>query len=244
MISRKDLLECFSVVEENEKGYYFFQHNLPQKIYTYSLKNCGKNDFLTVSENLVDRDFAMFITSQAPESLSRDKPSLYKIPVNTYGFTHGLVVPSSYHSALKNRLEKKRKNLFLCIPIFECEFSGDESEAEFREMIARNIPVFEWRRTVFPKLKVYFDNPQTGAGTDESGVLMKYHTLVSEIKNLNGVGNGFIEITNFQNKVIEVLSPSEDMYILIENRTREINLNFLKLLEAVSKFSGSELVNA
>lgn len=107
-------------------------------------------------------------------------------------------MPNTYHGSLKGRLESKRDNLFLCIPIHRCEFSGGESEAEFKEMIRRSIPVFRWDRNVCPKIKVYFDNPGTEAGTDEAGVLMKYPTLLSKIESLNGVVSGFIEITNYR----------------------------------------------
>lgn len=56
---------------------------------------------------------------------------------------------------------------------------------------------------------MYFDNPGTETGTDGAGVLMKYPALLSEIENLGGVISGFIEITNYNGQVVEVLSPKK-----------------------------------
>jgi hypothetical protein len=136
MFSKQDLLESFPVVDERDSGYYFFQHKLPKLVYEYCLKSAVDKDLLTVTEDTTDRDFAIKVVDQAPIDLSLEKPTLYELSGNDYGFTHALAVPSSYHSSLKGRLEHKRRNLFLCVPIFRCEFAGDESEAEFRDMIS------------------------------------------------------------------------------------------------------------
>lgn len=238
MFSKKDLLESFSTVEEGPGGRYFFQHKLPKVTYQYYLKTSVKIDFIAVSEDATDRDFSTVFLDQAPSLIEEKKPTIYEIQENDYGFTHAIAVPSSYHSILKGRLEDKRKNLYLCIPIFCCEFSGEESEEEFKEMITRMVPVFKWRRSSFPKLRVYFDNPKTGAGTYENGTLMKFETLVSEMESLSGVVSGFIEVTNFKGEVLEVLSPAQDVYIVIRNRIEEESFNFSKALDEVSGFSG------
>jgi hypothetical protein len=103
-------------------------------------------------------------------------------------------------------------------------------------MISRMIPVFRWRRHVFPKLRVYFDNPATASGTVEDGVLMKVSTLVSEIENLNDVVSGFIEITNYKAKVVEILSPEVDLYTLIRYRSTEFTLAFDELKKEILEF--------
>lgn len=237
MFSKQDLLESFPVVDERDFGYYFFQHKLPKLVYEYCLKSAMDRDLLTVTEDTVDRNFAIKVVDQAPLDLSREKPTLYELSGNDYGFTHVLAVPSSYHSSLKGKLEPKRGNLFLCIPIFRCEFTGDESEAEFRDMISRMIPAFKWQRHTFPKLRVYFDNPTTASGTAEDGVLMKVSTLVSEIENLNGVVSGFIEITNYKTKVVEILSPEVDVYTLIRDRSAEVTLSVDELKKEILAFA-------
>ncbi|MGG6348715.1 hypothetical protein [Pseudomonas putida] len=235
MFSKGDLLQSFSSVDEFA-GCYFFQHKLPKVVYQYCLKSSDEKDLLVISEGLSDRAFSVEVVEQVPRSLDQGEVIIFNISQNKYGFTHALVLPNTYHGSLKGRLESKRDNLFLCIPIHRCEFSGGESEAEFKEMIRRSIPVFRWDRNVCPKIKVYFDNPGTEAGTDEAGVLMKYPTLLSEIESLNGVVSGFIEITNYRGGVVEVLSPKKEVFTLIRNRKDEQVLTHSRLVEAVHDF--------
>ncbi|NWE37572.1 hypothetical protein, partial [Pseudomonas gingeri] len=167
MFSKQDLLKSFAVVDEDRSGHYFFQHNLPKTTYRYCLKSSASQDVLIVSEDVDDRQFSIAVLDQSPGGLSKDKPTLYEISENEYGFTHALAVPNNYHGSLKGNLEYKRDNLFLCVPIFRCEFSGEETEEQFKDMAQRMLPIFKWKRDVFPKLRVYFDNPSTGAGTYE-----------------------------------------------------------------------------
>lgn len=239
MFSKDDLLQSFASVDEY-LGCYFFQHKLPKVTYEYCLHSTQKKDLLVISEGVSDRDFAVKVAGQAPDSLTQDEPCLFGLFPNKYGFTHALVVPNTYHGSLKGRLESKRGNLYLCIPIHRCEFSGTESEREFKEMIQRLIPVFRWDREGCPKIRVYFDNPSTEAGTDEAGVLMKYPTLLTEIDNLSGVVNGFIEITNYKGGVMEILSPEVEMFTLIRNRKDEEVLTRPQLVEALNGFVYAE----
>lgn len=235
MLSKDDLLQSFASVDEYA-GCYFFQHKLPKSTYEYCLKNADEQDLLVISENISDRDFSVAVADQAPDCLSQDKAVVFAISPNKYGFSHALVVPNTYHGSLKGRLESKRGNLYLCIPMHRCDFSGAESEAEFKEMIQRMIPIFRWDRNVCPKIKVYFDNPVTATGVDEAGVLMKYPALLAEIDNLSGVVSGFVEVTNSNGDVVEVLSASKGVFTLIRNRKDEEVLIHSKLVEALNSF--------
>ncbi|MBP1127128.1 MULTISPECIES: hypothetical protein [Pseudomonas] len=237
MFTKQDLMESFAVVDEGSGGHYFFQHKLPKVTYNYCLKSSSDRDVLNVSEDVDDREFAAEVLDQAPSLLSPSKPNIYKLAGNEYGFTHAIAVPCTYHASLKGRLEPKRGKLFLCVPIYRSEFSGDETESEFKEMMTRMIPVFRWKRSACPKLKVYFDNPKTGSGTYENGALLKFPTFISEVENLNGVVNGFIEVTNYKGEVLEVLSPRKDVYTLIRNRTDEDSMDLPKLLQKLSEFA-------
>ncbi|KAA0994801.1 hypothetical protein FQ192_11740 [Pseudomonas sp. ANT_J12] len=240
MFSKQDLLGAFAVVDEDDSGHYFFQHNLPKTTYWYCLKSSADQDVLIVSEDVNDRQFATAVLDQSPEVLFKDKPTLFKISENVYGFTHAFAVPNNYHGSLKGNLDSKRDKLFLCVPIFRCEFSGGETEKEFKDMAQRMLPVFKWKRDVYPKLRVYFDNPKTGAGTYEAGALLKIKTLVAEVENLNGVISGFVEITNYKGDVIEILSPAKDEYKLIRNRSVEEVMDFCGVAEKLFVFSKGE----
>lgn len=186
MFDEADIRQSYSDDVETHTGHYFFQLHLAKTFYDYCLKSTADVDLLVISEAIVDRAFAMDVIRQASGDFSQDRVSRFDLTANPYGFTQALVLPNTYHGAFKGRFDAKRERLYLCVPIHRCEFSGDESANEFKAMLGRTVYPFRWNRPVSPKIRVYFDNPATGAGTDEEGVLMTYSTVLSEIDNLNG----------------------------------------------------------
>jgi len=235
MLHEADIRQSYSDVETHA-GHYFFQLRLAETFDDHCLKSTPERDLLVISEAIVDRAFAMDVIRQASGDFSQDRVSRFDLTANPYGFTQALVLPNTYHGAFKGRFDAKRERLYLCVPTHRCEFSGDESADEFKAMLERTVYPFRWNRPVSPKIRVYFDNPVTGAGTDEQGVLMTYSTLLSEIGNLNGVVSGFIEITNYAGEVIEVLSPGQDQFTLIRHRSDETAVSLPQLKDAVNRF--------
>ncbi|WP_263227423.1 hypothetical protein [Pseudomonas alabamensis] len=235
MFDEADIRQFYSDVETHA-DHYFFQLRLAETFDDHCLKSTPEKDLLVISEAIVDRAFAMDVIRQASGDFSQDRVSKFDLTANPYGFTQALVLPNTYHGAFKGRFDAKRERLYLCVPIHRCEFSGDESADEFKAMLERTVYPFRWNRPVSPKIRVYFDNPVTGAGTDEGGVLMTYSTVLSEIGNLNGVVNGFIEITNYAGDVIEVLSPGQDQFTLIRHRSDETAVSLPQLMDALNRF--------
>jgi len=237
MFHEADIRQSYSDVETHA-GHYFFQLRLAETFDDHCLKSTPERDLLVISEAIVDRAFAMDVIRQASGDFSQDRVSRFDLKANPYGFTQALVLPNTYHGAFKGRFDAKRERLYLCVPIHRCEFSGDESADEFKAMLERTVYPFRWNRPVSPKVRVYFDNPVTGAGTDEEGVLMTYSTVLSEIGNLNGVVNGFIEITNYAGEVIEVLFPGQDQFTLIRHRSDEtaVAVSLPQLMDALNRF--------
>lgn len=236
MISERDLIEEYGDVKPVGRGALFFQDRMRSYTYNYWLRTIGGRDLLVVSKDTIDDNLPFNIFSSVPNQLSADKPSVSTLPRGTSHFTHVFVVPSHYHSYLKGADNIDRDNLFLCIPIYRCEFSGGETVDEFRDMYLHYIPILEWSRPRCPKLYVYFDNPATGGGTDKAGVLLKQSVSLLEIEALNGVSDGFIEITNWQEKVVEIISPSLGSYKLIRDRKYEESLSKDELFIRIQKF--------
>jgi len=234
MITKDDLLQEFGEFHEAE-GCCFAEYVVATYRLHCSLHLSDDQTVAVVSKDICDPDFAARVLMQAPAGLPRDRPTIFDLPHNARGFTHAMAVPSTYHGFL-NQIED-RANLFLCIPIFRCEFSGNESVEEFRWSTHHIVAIDNWHRTRQPKIKVYFDNPRTGGGTDDAGALVPLRVLLAEIDNLNGVGNGFIEITNYRGEVIEVLSPAEGYYVLIRNRRDEEAMDRAGLVAAVETFT-------
>ncbi|WP_353949759.1 hypothetical protein [Stenotrophomonas maltophilia] len=234
MITKDDLLQEFGDIREAD-GCCFGEY----AVATYSIYCClrlaADQTIAVVSRNISDPAFAADVALRAPAGLPLDRPTVFEIPPNAHGFTHAMAVPSTYHGFL-NQIEE-RAGLFLCVPIYRCEFSGDESADGFRQAAAHIVPVYEWDRAMQPRISLYFDNPRTGGGTDEVGATAPLRVLLAELDNLNGVSNGFIEITNYRGEVIEVLSPEEGHYVLIRNRQDEEAMDRAQLVAAVETFT-------
>ncbi|MFZ3002536.1 MAG: hypothetical protein WA071_19630 [Undibacterium umbellatum] len=228
MLTKEDLAANFSGLSDLGQGTIKCLDELPQKTYFNYIKfgatsNSGP-DLLLVSENIEDDEFALTMFSSVRDISYEDTLQLAKLPENSYGFTNVVLAGPSYHRHLKGRLDDKRDNLLLCIPSYPCEFTATESVDDFFLLRRHITPSDDWRRSQSPIIRLRFDNPKTQSGTGEDTVLVKFSALAIEIDKLNGVSNGYIEISNYENKIIEILSPSIDKFILIRDRddqTRE-----------------------
>lgn len=234
MITKDDLLREFGELGEAH-GCYFGKYVVATFTIHCCLRNTNGHDLAITSQDIADPEFAANVLLNAPHHLSHDGPTIFEIPSSAYGFTHALAVPATYHGLLNRNAN--RTNLFLCLPIFRCEFSGNESVEEFKWSTHHIVDVNNWQRTRQPKISVYFDNPRTGGGTEKDGAIVSLETLIAEIDNLSGVSNGFIEITNYRNEVIEMLSPEEGRYALIRNRQDEELMDRASVIAAVEKFA-------
>lgn len=244
MLNKMDLESNVSAVVELGSGVVRCQDVLPKMKYFYYLKlaEVGSTapDYVLVSENRMDDDFAVEVLANAAALNVGVSSRLKRHPLrpNKYGFTSMLFADSSYHAYFKGRLDEKRSNLVQVVPIYDCEFTGDESPDEFAMMRRDLVPTLNWEREVAPKILLRFDNPKTRGGTGDSEVLVKYGTLIREIDNLQGVSNGFIEIINHLGSVREVLSADEDSFVLIHERddSNRENLSRDALLNVVHRF--------
>lgn len=222
MIELFDLQSNFLGVEDLGGGIFRCKDALPKTTIYYYTKIgvlAGEpNDYLVVSKNLADDNFAKLLLASV--EMKGDELGLHIIssPPNKYGFTQIVVAPVEYHSYFKGRLDQKRSNLFLCTPSFTCEFSGKETVEEFSIIRRDIVPSLNWQREISPKALLYFDNPKTRAGSGARDVYVKQSVAQREIDLLSGVENGFIEISNYKGEVIEILSPNDMKYILINDR--------------------------
>jgi hypothetical protein len=235
MLSYLSLVNNFSDVTRIGNGVVRCSDVLPRVTYYYYIRMAGeslaKHDFLLVSENMIDDNFASSILSSACSST--DGMTLEKVlsGENKYGFSHALIAPKDFHSYFKGRLDEERQNLLLCLPIHNCEFAGNESLDEFVFMRKQSVATFDWRRTMTPKIMFRFDNPVTQGGTGDMAVLVKFETVLREVENLSGVEAGFIEVTNYCGQIVEVLSSSNEAFILIRdfNDTKRESVDGKKL---------------
>lgn len=241
MLTENNIRERVGEIKNINQGLFLCPFQLPAKTINNYIKieNPQDLDFILVSFNLRDDEFANYLFESLPDQIDLTRISKNHIPSNKYGFSDVLLVPPTCHSQLKGIFDKERENLIWCIPIHKYEFSDNESKEELREMYIRTTPVQDWKRKGVPKIKIYFSNPKTKSGTvNENPVILNYEYLINEIKEINGVENGFLEITNYKNEVIEIVSPLEGQYFLILNRddSKRILMTIDQIIEAVDQF--------
>ena len=194
-----------------------FKDILPDSEYIYYLGYTKlKNQSILVVSQDIDDVFASKLIQVA--SFQKNALGLLKFKhhiENKYGFNSAILAGAEYHDYFKGRLDDVRKNLTLCLPIFECEFSGYESIDLFYAMRIFLIESLNWKRPVTPKILLQFDNPKTKGGTKgKKYVPVKFNVLKAEIANLSGVLNGFIEVRNYCDEYAKITSTSEDQYIM------------------------------
>lgn len=238
MITYDDLVNKFGEsVEELKRNLFKFKIELPKfTIFYYLLSSDDAGDILLSSKKNEDDDFAFRIYAQL--SITETICALKKIDLdsNKYGFDSLLLIPSNYHNNLRGILDNKRDNLILCAPIFHYEFSGEESVDEFREMSTKKIFINEWTRKPVPKVFIRFDNPKTRAGTiGDKYVLTSDSYLMSEVYNLNGIENGFIDIRNYTDDVLNITSNVDGTYRL-KSKAGESVLDGLSLSNEINDF--------
>lgn len=178
-------------------------------------------DLLTVSADLPDDAFAALVLGAAggfEPGMALEKRAL---PANGYGFDALLLVPPHYHDTFAGRLDAQRDRLILCVPIHGCEFAGGETAETFR-LLTREVPIRDWRRFAHPRIRLRFDNPATGGGTDDAVaggyVFAGYDLVLRELTALDGVADGFIELINHRGRVMELLSPAPGRVVIVTDR--------------------------
>ena len=242
MLTRKNLEDNFSGLYDLGDGIFRCEDVLPKSTFFYYVmlgRDVGNaRDILLLSANEADDDFALFIFHNQPGEIRNSPFDIFELPSNKRNFSNLAFVREDCHEYFKGRLDKEREKLTFCFPVHKFEFTGSESREEFSILRKETIPILDWARQPSPKIMLRFDNPRTKSGTGNSDVFVKFELLEREIRNLSGVTNGFIEIANYKGQVVEVLSPSEESFVLIRNRddNDRQNLRSKELLKVVFDF--------
>lgn len=222
MIKKSDIAANVTRIIELGDGVLRFEDVLPRKRIICYLRMGGDApdavDLVTISENNEDDDFAASVLGAAIGHVLPDE--LVKLPLSTQSrpFDSVLTANPRFHAYFEGRLDVQRSRLVLCLPIHHSEFTGKEDRDTFATMRREVVPTLDWSRDPVPRALVSSNNPRSGGGTGNRQMLFPLRTLERQIADLNGVDQGFIEITNYREAVIELLSPRPDVYIHIRDR--------------------------
>ena len=159
---------------------------------------------------------------------------------------HAMFLKPEGHSLLKTENSFLHAHTLVAFPIYDCEFSGDESAEEIVLMRKEFVATIDWNRNPQPKVRLRFDNPQTKGGTIGKHLgFSKLETVQREIRNLSGVQKGFIEMENFKGTRIKIISTKDDYYSIYNGHEKELCAGSLKTtLNTVSHFLVRGSLNA
>lgn len=91
---------------------------------------------------------------------------------------------------------------YIVFPAYACEFSGRETLAEAEARYTKMLHPAEIGREAVPFVKMSFDNPRTGGGSNNPGRALTYpRILLQEIPQLENSPGGFVEYENREGNV-------------------------------------------
>ncbi len=190
-------------------------------------------EYLVVSKGVVDDRYVLRLRNNIPSSIKAEALTVSPLEQVGRSFDTIFIAPPSFHRHFRGRLDEKRTALFLVIPGYRCEFVGDENAGEFLETCRRSVLVDDLTRTMSPKVRLRYHNSRTRGGTGDGYVISNYKLASHEVANLDGASDGFVEIVNYKNEIMEILWSAESGYLLIHDRNdsqrRSVSLEGVKL---------------
>jgi hypothetical protein len=217
---------------------YKFTLKVPSTTTTYYLK-CGchnEPDFLLAVEGQEDDVFARNLFEHLFMKSPRvDKPT--KLPLgffNPYAFEMGLLVGPEYHGHFKGTLDDWRSRTFLCVPAYDCEFSGQEAPDEFMYIWVYLMP-HTLRRQIVPKVKLRFDNPTTKANTQGRFLIRSEQSLNNTIESLTPEDAGYVLVLNYLEEQLTITLPEPNQYKVEWNKTSRL-VDSVAIMDIVARF--------
>ncbi|MFF4112139.1 hypothetical protein [Streptomyces sp. NPDC001714] len=124
----------------------------------------------------------------------------------------------------------------IVFPAYRCEFSGQETLEEAETRYHKMLATADVGRGPMPFLKMRFDNPRTGGGSNNPGrALARPEVLLAEIAELRNAPGGFVEYENHAGDVGRVEWDRNATWVLTDaSGRRELGLDDLLPLVAES----------
>ncbi|MCG7202798.1 hypothetical protein [Streptomyces arenae] len=117
----------------------------------------------------------------------------------------------------------------IVFPAYRCEFSGQETLEEAEARYHKMLPTADIGRGPVPFLKMRFDNPRTGGGSNNPGrALARPEVLLAEIPELRNAPGGFVEYENHAGDVRRLQWDHNGTWVLPDaSESRELGLDEL-----------------
>lgn len=130
---------------------------------------------------------------------------------HTAGIDFYCVLGSDFHDTFSTKFPDAQQKTVVIIPVYRCEFSGNESPAVLKLMRKEFVPTLDWDRPPFCKATVAFENKSTGVKSTNRG-LSKQEFIFKELHSFRGGDGSSMEIENFLGQRIAVTRRNDDNY--------------------------------
>lgn len=230
------------------KDWYFFSNKTPAFIFTHYLNfSLLEGHIIKVSirgemEVELVYEFLKSIDKYINVECANRIAKITKIAYKETNFDAMLFIPSPYHtsfSTYSDRLHQKTIDVF---PIYNCEFSGDESPDTVKFLRQDIVSTVNWNREKSPKIKLRYKNNKTKSGTiGRKLYLDKWNNLSHELNSLQDCtdSSSFVEVENYKNEYIHISILS--INVLVIRNKKEILLQ--GELEEIKRYATNFVFN-
>lgn len=237
-----ELQEYCEIIDlKGMENWYFYSNKTPGFIFTHYLNFSlleghiikvsirGEMEVEAVYEFLMSIE--KFITDDCTDRIVKITNIAYK----ETNFDAMLFIPSSYHTSFATYSDRLHQKTIGVFPIYNCEFSGDESPDTVKFLRQDIVSTVNWNREKSPKIKLRYKNNKTKSGTiGRKLYLDKWNNLLYELNSLQDCTDlsSFIEVENYKNKYIHISILS--INVLVIRNKKEILLQ--GELEEIKKY--------
>ncbi|WP_452229000.1 hypothetical protein [Lacinutrix sp. MEBiC02404] len=201
-------------------GFYTFYFNAKNKKIEITIRNFSKfeeNGLLELINYLKEKE------------ITTNFNKINNVSFKNLEFNSLIVYQNNFEDSTETDVSK-----YTAFPIYECEFSGNESGNELSFLRRNMITTINWRRKPSPIVKMKFKNLSTGVKS--TGNKFNYFSksdFFNEIKSLRKTGS-FIEVKNYKNEHCKIII--EGNKILLEQKKEKKNFTKKELIVFFADF--------
>ena len=197
-------------------------------------QKCSQNHLDFFDEQLCRETLLFAIEHETRVMACESVVVLDGFSVANYGFNTTVALASKFHRMHKAKRPDLHQVTLALFPAFECEFIGDEDDADLEFLYSKIVNPSELQREPNPSIRAKFHNQRTGVRSLAKGRgLVARRTLDGVIGNMNESPNSFVEVENFQHHVATV-TWNEGYQLAFDKKTSTLEKD--KLLAWMDKF--------
>ena len=226
MFPEDDLGERFDLTDlEGGCNWKMYRVRTPAHRFTHFLKWFPDENLcvqFSVRDNfsaLMPLNLAQFTDAHLSELSCKKKIAKIEAEGTLGPFSAVVYIAPECHSAFKVQIPRLYEQTLVGFPVFDCEFSGDESVEEIICIRRDFLASVDWRRDPVPKILMRYKNHKTKSNSVGGAFgLASLEVLVNEVLNLEGAVDSTVEVINYLHQKCSILSHGDVNFVSGANR--------------------------